>query len=98
MTSDYSPFKNLRMFASDHDIAIALVGKKATKDWLRNRFPAIEKAPGFSKVNPMHGGRPVPLVKLFYDTYLKVPASGRGMPDGEENEDAWKRSRRKAKA
>lgn len=96
MISGSSPFDNLPMFASDQDIAVAIVGKKAAGEWLKTRFPAIEKAPGFPKVDPLHGGRPVPLVKLFYDTYLQVPRSGRGMPDGEENEGAWKRSRQKA--
>ena len=91
-----TPLDTLPMFASDHAIAVAIVGKKAASDWLKNRFPAIEKAPGFPKVDPLHGGRPVPLVKLFYDTYLQVPRSGRGLPDGEENEGAWKRPRQKA--
>jgi hypothetical protein len=94
MTS--SPLDNLPMFASDSEIAVAIVGKKAAADWLRSRFPALEKTPGFPKVDPLHGGRPVPLVKLFYDNYLRVPESGKGLPDGEENEGAWTRSRRKA--
>jgi len=91
-----SPLDNLPMFASDQDIAVAIVGRKAAADWLKSRFPAIEKTPGFPKIDPFHGGRPVPLVKLFYDNYLKVPKAGSGLPDGEENEGAWKKSRQKA--
>ena len=91
-----SPFDSLPMFASDHDLAVAIVGKKAAAEWLKARFPAVEKAPGFPKVDPLHGGRPVPLVKLFYDNYLNVPKSGKGLPDGEENEGAWRKSRQKA--
>ncbi len=91
-----SPFDHLPMFASDHEIAIAIVGKKAATDWLRKGFPAIEKVPGFPAIDQFHGGRPVPLVKLFYDNYLKVPKTGKGLPDGEENEGVWTRSRQKA--
>jgi hypothetical protein len=91
-----SPLDALPVFASDFDIAVALVGKKAAPDWIRSRLPAIEKVPGFPKVDALHGGRPVPLVKLFYENYLRLPASGSGLPDGDEDEGAWKRPRRKA--
>lgn len=91
-----STLDSLPMFASDQEIAVALVGKKEASQWLKSRFPAIEKIPGFPKVDPAHGGRPVPLVKIFYENYLHVPKSGQGLPDGEEDESAWKRSKRKA--
>ncbi len=91
-----SPLDTLPVFATDQEIAIALVGKSNADQWRKTRLPALEKIPGFPKVDQMHGGRPVPLLKLFYDNYFHLPKSGKGVPDGEEDEGAWKRPRRRA--
>lgn len=89
------PLDRLPMFASDREIAVAIVGRKAAADFLA-RLPTLEKMPGFPKVDPVHGGRAVPLVRLFYRQYLRLPDDMKGLPDGEEDEAAWKRSRRRA--
>lgn len=86
----------LPMFASDREIAEALVGKAKAAKWLKERLPALEKVPGFPKPDTFHGGRAVPLVKLFYANYLALPSSGAGLPDGQEDEAAWNRSKRRA--
>lgn len=84
------------MFASDKQIAEAIVGKERAEAWLRERLPTLATKPGFPAVDPFHGGRPVAHVELFYRNYLNVPADGRGLPDRTEGEGEWKRSRRRA--
>ncbi|GLS29918.1 hypothetical protein SAMN04488498_110185 [Mesorhizobium albiziae] len=89
------PLDRLPMFASDREIAEALVGKSAAGAWL-TRLPTLEAKAGFPKVDAFHGGRPVPLVRLFYRNYLHLPDDMKGVPDGGEDEGAWKKSRRRA--
>jgi hypothetical protein len=90
-----SPLDALPLFASDRAIAEAIVGKKDAGKWL-DRLPTLERLPGFPKIDPVHGGRAVPLVRLFYSEYLRLPAEMKGLPDGEEDEASWKkRSRRR---
>jgi hypothetical protein len=36
-------------------------------------MPALVKVPGLPEVDEFHGGRPVPLVRLFYDNWMGVP-------------------------
>ena len=83
----------LPLFATDPEIAAALVGADRAEDWLETALPVLEKLPGFPKVDPLHGGRPVPVLILFYETYLRLP-SARGLPDGVEGEWSGKRRRR----
>ena len=90
-----SPLDALPLFASDQAIAEAIVGKKDARKWISDRLPALE-GKGFPKVDPIHGGRPVPLVRLYYQNYLRLPADMAGAPSGVEDESAWKRSRRRA--
>ena len=87
---------DLPLFASDRQIAEAVVGKDAAGKWLKERLPRLAQLPGFPPIDPVHGGRPVDHVKLFYANYLNLPADGRGLPDGREQEGEWKRSRRRA--
>jgi hypothetical protein len=87
---------DLPMFASDRAIAEALVGRDAAEKWMVERLPTLASKPGFPPIDPFHGGRPVPLVKLFYANYLRLPAGGAGAPDGPEDEASWTRSRRRA--
>ena len=88
------------MFASDRAIAEAIVGKEAAPDWIKNRLPTLETNAGFPKVDPFHGGRPVPLVRLFYENYLRLP-NAQGMANlqrGKEDQSVWIRSRSKRQA
>lgn len=91
-----SMLDTLPLFATDRQIAEAIVGKTNASKWLKERLPALEKVPGFPKADLLHGGRAVPLVKLFYANYLSLPKSGTGVPDGQEDEDAWTGRRRRA--
>lgn len=87
---------SLPLFATDKQIAEAIVGKANAAKWIRERLPALEKIPGFPKTDKFHGGRAVPLVKLFYANYLSLPSTGSGLPDGQEDEAAWTRPKRRA--
>lgn len=87
---------DLPMFASDRQIAEAIVGKEAAERWMKERLPTLTTRAGFPPVDPVHGGRAVPLVKLFYANYLQLPADGRGAPDGRGQEGEWKRSKLRA--
>lgn len=95
-TAPPTTLDDLPMFASDEDIATALVGKDAASKWLRERLPVIQSKPGFPPIDDFHGGRPVPLVKRFYENYLGLPADGHGKPDGREDENAWRKPRHRA--
>jgi len=87
---------DLPMFATDRQIAEAIVGKDKAEKWMRERLPTLASKPGFPPIDPFHGGRPVKLVARFYDEYLGVGKSGAPGPRGVEDVRAWKPSRRRA--
>lgn len=87
---------DLPMFATDQQIAEAIVGKDKAEKWMRERLPTLANKPGFPAIDPFHGGRAVALVKLFYANYLNLPENGRGIPDGRGQEGEWKSQKRRA--
>jgi hypothetical protein len=80
------PFAHLPLFASDLEIAMAIVGAKNAARWVRDKPPTLSKKPGFPAVDDFHGGRPVPLVRLFYNNYLGIRDGMTGVPGGKEAE------------
>lgn len=83
--NDNDPFARLPLFADDKAIAEAIVGKGSAAKWVKERLPTLAARPGFPAVDAFHGGRPVPLVRMFYRSYLGITATGAtGMPDGGE--------------
>lgn len=94
------PFKAidaLPLFATDGEIAGAIVGRGRAKQWIAEALPVLERR-GFPKSDALHGGRAVPLVRKFYEGYFGVTAGfAVARPDGEERLglDAWK-TRKKA--
>lgn len=80
----------LPLFATDLEIAIAVVGKQYASDWKRHVLPILEAKDGFPRYDHLHRGRPVPLVKRFYDSYLAVRQDflSRGGP-GEDRVGMW---------
>lgn len=89
------PFGKLPMFATDLQLGTAIVGKTRAALWVRTVIPILERK-GFPKVDPLHAGRPVPLVKRFYDGYFGITAGFNvAAPDGQEDLSIWKRSKRK---
>ncbi|WP_372353018.1 hypothetical protein [Pararhizobium sp. BT-229] len=83
------------MFATDKEIAVAIVGKERAQMWIKTVIPVLERK-GFPRVDPLHDGRPVPLVKRFYEGYMGITAGfAVAAPDGEENLDVWRPKRDK---
>lgn len=87
------PLDLLPLFASDLEIAEAIVGKKFAKEWVKTRLPTLAGKPGFPPVDDFHGGRPVPLVRRFYEHYLVLTGRGFEGPSGRAQEGEWKSSR-----
>jgi hypothetical protein len=86
---------DLPLFATDRQIAEAIVGRDKAEKWMSERLPTLAKRPGFPPIDAFHGGRPVPLVKRFYQSYLGIserPANDAVLADGREGE--WKPSKR----
>ncbi|MFC3326176.1 hypothetical protein [Mesorhizobium cantuariense] len=74
----------LPLFATDLEIAVAIVGKQNASRWKREVLPALEHK-GFPRWDSFHQGRPVPLVKKFYAHYFGVTAGfAMARPDGKE--------------
>lgn len=87
MTDEKLPFKSLDklpLFASDQELAIAIVGRKNATHWRKFVLPALERG-GFPKVDTLHIGRAVPLVKRFYEHYFGLTLGWAMAPDGEKD-------------
>ncbi len=95
--NDNAPFKALDalpLFATDHQIAVAVVGRAKADYWRKVVLPSLERS-GFPSVDPLHKARPVPLVGKFYEAYFGITAGiAMAKPDGEERLGQWK-SRKK---
>jgi len=96
-------FRNLDalpLFATDKEIAVAVVGPQRAAEWLKARFPTIAARPGFPKIDEFHGGRAVPRVKLFYEEYMGV--TGEHPSFAQDGKEDWSglsiRADRKARA
>lgn len=81
-------FRNLDalpLFATDKEIAVAIVGKPLASYWLSGVLPTLERR-GFPAVDPLHQGRATPLVKKFYERYFGMtePFMTALPPDGKE--------------
>jgi hypothetical protein len=84
---------HLPLFATDQQLAVAIVGKERASMWVKTVIPQLERK-GFPRIDPLHDGRPVPLVKKFYDGYFGITAGfAATAPDGEERLGLWKRRR-----
>lgn len=76
------PLSTLPLFATDQQLAVAIVGKERAAVWVKTVIPQLERK-GFPRVDPLHDGRPVALVMNFYDAYLGT-STGFAAVDGEE--------------
>ena len=86
-----NPLAALPLFATDQQLAVAIVGKARAGMWIKTVIPQLERT-GFPRVDPLHGARPVPLVMKFYDGYFGVVA-GFAAIDGEERLGQWRKRR-----
>lgn len=74
----------LPLFATDKEIAIAVVGRQKSEYWRTAVLPTLERR-GFPSVDPLHTGRAVPLVRKFYEDYFGITAGfAMAKPSGEE--------------
>lgn len=76
-----SALDKLPLFASDLEIAIAIVGKQNASRWKREILPALEHK-GFPRFDPAHKGRAVPLVRKFYEAYFGLTMGAGPLPPG----------------
>ncbi len=86
----------LPLFASDAEIAAAVVGRTKADYYRKAIIPALESR-GFPGIDPLHSGRPVPLVKQFYAAYLGITAGiVVARPDQEETFGKWRKRKPKS--
>jgi hypothetical protein len=85
----------LPLFATDELLGTALLGSERVSEW-RQMAPLLE-ARGLPKVDDLMGGRYVPAVKAFFDHTYGLDRGGTPplAPDGVEEFEKWKRSRRR---
>lgn len=84
----------LPLFATDKEIAAGIVGKERADMWLKTVVPQLERK-GFPRIDPLHNGRPVPLVAKFYEGYFGITAGFAAiLPDGGERLGEWKNRKR----
>ncbi|MCR6501779.1 hypothetical protein MUO32_22325 [Shinella sp. CPCC 101442] len=90
------PLSKLSLFATDREIAIAVVGKERALMYVKVVIPALERH-GFPKIDPLHDGRPVPLVRKWYNIHMGVDKSYilQSLQDGKENPEGWRSARDK---
>lgn len=62
MNTMTDPLSNLPLFATDRQLAEAIVGKERATMWIKAVIPQLERK-GFPRIDPLHDGRPVPLVR-----------------------------------
>lgn len=88
MTGRIVPLDRLPLFATDAELAGAILGPRRG-DW--SAIAALLETRGLPRVNSLMGGRYVPAVRQFFDAdngiLQKVLPSH---PDGVENLAAWK--------
>jgi len=94
------PFKTLDalpLFATDREIAVAVVGKAGAEHWRKAVLPTLEAKNSFPKVDSLHKGRPVPLIMRYYQNYMGLRDDD-VVRDSEDVEDltAWTARRRAA--
>jgi hypothetical protein len=88
----FRPLSELPIFASDMEIAVAVVGPERAGDYVRNIIPVLERH-GFPPFCPLHKGRNTLLVKTFYGPQAASDVGARVIrQDGQMG--PWKRSRR----
>lgn len=89
----------LPVFATDAELAAAIVGKARASMWLKSTLPLLEAKEGFPRTDPLHDGRPVALVWKWYERYMMldktyIPVT---LEEPKDSPNAWTRSSRRDK-
>lgn len=85
-------FADLPLFASDKELAAALLGGRSGA-W-RDLIPLYERR-GFPKIDPVMGGRYTPAVKAFFDRDYGLTDAAPAAPPGVEGVITWQNNRRR---
>lgn len=78
---------SLPLFASDRELAVALLGKERGRAW-RNLVPIYERN-GFPKIDPLMGGRYTRAVLAFFDREYGLTERSPLAPPGVERVIDW---------
>lgn len=95
MPSKFRTLDELPLFASEEQIATAVLGPGRTVDW-RGIAPLLERR-GLPGIDGLHGGRYVPAVRAFYDAQYRVRSDGAPAREPHRPADCttpWKKQRR----
>ncbi|MBZ9943496.1 hypothetical protein LB533_20630 [Mesorhizobium sp. BR1-1-13] len=93
----FRPLDGLSLFATEKEVATAIVGKSGAEKWIREVLPVLRRR-GFPASDALHARLAVPLVKRFYEGYFGQTAGfAVAKPDGEEKLglDQWKTRNKK---
>ncbi len=82
----YIKFDDLPLFASDQELAIAILGRKGAKEWTQVALYFERK--GMPKMDPVVGRRYRPAVKKFLDKLWNLDGTRVGQ-SGPERLDLW---------
>lgn len=94
-TPQFKALDNLPLFATDAELAVAIVGTRRAKQWLRDGFPVLATRPGFPSVDVFHGGRSVALVRRYYESYLGITHQPTAVTAGRgEDWSQWSKKKR----
>ena len=90
MTRRPLAFDELPLFASEYDLAVALLGAARSGAW-RDIAPLYERR-GLPKIDPLMEGRYVPAVKAFFDSEYRLAPQAPASPPGVERPISWNRA------
>lgn len=87
----------LPIYATDKEIAVAIVGPKRAAEWLRTSFPKLSAQRGFPPIDAMHGGRATVKVAKFYEGYIGATGPGiNAAPHVQDRVGTWNGQKRRA--
>ncbi|MBR0934846.1 hypothetical protein [Bradyrhizobium jicamae] len=86
----------LPLYATDEEIGEVVLGVERKGEF--KGLAVLLERQGMPKISPLLGGRYVPAVKQFFDTYNGLSQSVPARPDGTEGEWTSGRNARKARA
>ena len=89
-------WERLPLYATDDEIGEAVLGYDRSGEF--KGLALLLERQGMPKIVPLLGGRYVPAVKQFFDSYNGVSTSAPAAPDGVEGEWQAGRTARKVRA
>lgn len=93
MTTRFRALHELPLFASEDDIAVALLGPGKASHW-RAIAPLLERR-GFPTIDGLMGGRYTPAIRAFFDREYGIHGNGSFGPPHQPAQlgAAWKKPR-----